>query len=69
MIESQPNISQQPIQFERKSPKKPKNSPKDRWSIIEIEALYALPFSDLMFKAQTIHRENFDPNKVQVSTL
>lgn len=28
MIESQPNISQQPIQFERKPPKKPKNSPK-----------------------------------------
>jgi len=69
MIESQPNLSQQPIQFERKSPKKQKNSPKDRWSVAEIEALYALPFSDLMFKAQTIHRENFDSNKVQVSTL
>ena len=64
MIESQPNLSQQPIQFERKSPKKQKNSPKDRWSVAEIEALYALPFNDLMFKAQTIHRENFDPNKV-----
>ncbi len=56
MIESQPNLSQQPIQFEQKSPKKQKNSPKDRWSVTEIEALYALHFSELMFKAQTIHR-------------
>ncbi len=40
-----------------------------RWSIEEILALYELPFSDLIYKAQTIHRENFDPNAVQVSTL
>lgn len=39
------------------------------WSQEEIEALLDLPFNDLMFKAQTIHRENFDPNTVQVSTL
>lgn len=39
------------------------------WSQDEIEALLDLPFSDLVFKAQTIHRENFDPNTVQVSTL
>ena len=40
-----------------------------RWSVAEIEALFDLPFSDLIHRAQTIHRENFDPNKVQVSTL
>lgn len=39
------------------------------WSIEEINALYELPFNDLMFQAQTVHRQNFDPNKVQVSTL
>ncbi len=39
------------------------------WSQAEIEALLDLPFNDLMFQAQTIHRENFDPNTVQVSTL
>lgn len=39
------------------------------WKIEEIESLYALPFNDLLFKAQTIHRESFDPNEVQVSTL
>lgn len=39
------------------------------WTVEEIESLYALPFNDLLFKAQTIHRESFDPNEVQVSTL
>jgi biotin synthase len=39
------------------------------WSLDEINALFSLPFNDLLFKAHTIHRENFDPNKVQVSQL
>ena len=39
------------------------------WAYQEVEALYNLPFNDLMFNAQTVHRENFDPNEVQVSTL
>ena len=34
-----------------------------------IESLLNLPFNDLLFRAQTIHRENFDPNSVQLSTL
>jgi biotin synthase len=39
------------------------------WSLAEVQALYALPFNDLIFQAQTIHRENFDPNQIQVSSL
>jgi len=39
------------------------------WSREEIEALFALPFNDLLFEAQTVHRRHFDPNRVQVSTL
>lgn len=39
------------------------------WSKQEISSLFELPFNDLMFKAQSIHREHFDPNQVQVSTL
>ena len=35
----------------------------------EIEALFELPFSDLIHRAQTVHRQHFDPNAVQVSTL
>ena len=39
------------------------------WTRGEIQALFALPFPDLMFQAQTVHRMNFDPREVQVSTL
>ncbi|MBK8134115.1 MAG: biotin synthase BioB [Gammaproteobacteria bacterium] len=39
------------------------------WTRAEALALFALPFSDLLFRAQTIHRQHFDPNTVQVSTL
>ncbi|MEE9494548.1 MAG: biotin synthase BioB [Gammaproteobacteria bacterium] len=39
------------------------------WSQQEIEALYNLPFNDLMFQAQQVHREHFDANAVQISTL
>ncbi len=34
-----------------------------------IESLFALPFNDLIFRAQTVHRDHFDPNAVQLSTL
>ena len=39
------------------------------WTLEETRALFALPFSDLLFHAQRVHRSNFDPNRVQVSTL
>jgi biotin synthase len=39
------------------------------WTVAEVEALFALPFSDLMHRAQTTHRENHDPNAVQRATL
>ncbi len=39
------------------------------WELSEILDLFALPFNDLIFKAQTTHREFHDPNAVQVSTL
>lgn len=39
------------------------------WSVEEINALFAMPFNDLMFKAQCVHREYFNANYVQVSTL
>ncbi|RUM82492.1 MAG: biotin synthase BioB [Candidatus Thioglobus sp.] len=39
------------------------------WTLAEVEALFALPFNDLLFQAHTIHRDNFDPNYVQVSSL
>ena len=39
------------------------------WSKRQAEKLFDLPFNDLLFKAHTIHRQNFDPNEVQLSTL
>ena len=42
---------------------------KHDWTLEEIEALLDLPFNDLLFQAQTLHRQHFDPNQVQVSTL
>ncbi len=35
----------------------------------DVEALFALPFNDLLFQAHSLHRQHFDPNAVQVSTL
>jgi biotin synthase len=39
------------------------------WTRAEVRALYVLPFPDLMFQAQTVHRMHFDPRAVQISTL
>lgn len=39
------------------------------WTRAEILALFDLPFNDLLFQAQTVHRRHFNPNEVQVSTL
>lgn len=40
-----------------------------RWRVADVVALYDLPFNDLLFRAQQVHRENFDANTVQLSTL
>lgn len=39
------------------------------WTREQADALYRLPFNDLLFRAQLVHRENFDPNAVQMSQL
>jgi biotin synthase len=39
------------------------------WTRAEVRALFDLPFPDLMFRAQTTHRANFEPTEVQISTL
>ena len=45
------------------------NEPRHTWTQAEAEALFALPFNDLIFQAQSAHRQWFDPNEVQKSTL
>jgi biotin synthase len=39
------------------------------WTLAEVRELFALPFMDLLFAAQTVHRRFFEPNSVQISTL
>ena len=39
------------------------------WSVAAVEELFKLPFADLLFRAQQVHRAHFDPNQVQLSTL
>ena len=56
-----PAITELPLQFT--------NQLRHDWTLSEIEALFALPFNDLLFKAQTVHRQHFDANEVQISTL
>jgi biotin synthase len=44
-------------------------APRSDWTRAEIAALFALPFPELLFRAQLAHRTHFDPTQVQISTL
>jgi biotin synthase len=55
-----------PIQF--KAAATP-HAQRSDWSVDEIEALYALPLMELVFRAAEIHRKFFDPSRIQLSTL
>jgi biotin synthase len=48
---------------------KPESVVRHDWSRDQVRAIFELPFNDLLFQAQTLHRQTFDPNAVQVSTL
>ena len=56
-----PNLGNQPYRVSEPSPRV--------WARDDIAALFELPFPELVFRAQTVHRQYFDPCKVQVSTL
>jgi biotin synthase len=43
--------------------------PTQAWTQDTVAALFELPFNDLLFRAQTVHRQHFDANAVQMSTL
>ena len=50
-------------------PRSPVTRLRHDWQLEEIEALYQRPLMDLLYEAQSIHRQNFDANRVQLSTL
>ncbi|WP_374192429.1 biotin synthase BioB [Trinickia acidisoli] len=49
--------------------KQAKANPAQRWRVADVVALYELPFNDLLYRAQQAHREHFDANAIQLSTL
>ncbi len=60
------------VQFTRSSKPSALAQPSNEaqcWSLAQVEALFSLPFADLLYRAQQVHREHFDPNAVQLSTL
>jgi biotin synthase len=57
------------VQFQRRPASPATAVATERWPLAAIEALFALPFAELLFRAQTVHREHFDPTEVQLSTL
>jgi biotin synthase len=69
MLEKNPNISNQ--NSLKNFNDNPKNFIKNNneWQIEQVLDLFAMPFNDLIFKAQEIHRQNHNPNEVQISTL
>ncbi len=42
---------------------------RDVWPVAEVLALFELPFNDLLWRAQQVHREHFNPNEVELATL
>ncbi|HEX6706976.1 MAG TPA: biotin synthase BioB [Albitalea sp.] len=54
-----------PVQIHRPTPR----TSAERWQPEAVQALFELPFNELMFRAQAVHREHFDPSAVQLSTL
>lgn len=51
------------------SPPVASGTPRHDWTREEVRGLFTLPFPELIFRAAMIHRENFDPTEVQISTL
>ena len=59
---------QQASSLAKVAPLQQSSSPR-RWSVEEVLAIYDMPFMDLIWRAQGVHRESFDPNAVQRSAL
>lgn len=61
-------VSEQPIRLHRAT--QPADAaPGARWKVADIEALLALPLTELIHRAQVVHREHFDPAEVELATL
>ena len=61
--------AEQVVTLHRPRPAAPAPASTERWSVDAIEALFNLPFPELMHQAQRVHREHFDPTRVEFATL
>ncbi|MCA6216798.1 biotin synthase BioB [Ideonella sp. B7] len=64
---SEASTPAQPIQIHR--PRAAEPAGPQRWAVADIEALFNLPLTELIFRAQTVHREHFDPAEIELATL
>ena len=63
-------MSSQPISFrEIRTPAAARAEAAKAWPVEKVLELFNLPFNDLLFRAQQVHRENFDPQEVELATL
>jgi len=63
-------MSSQPITFQQvPTPARLREIAAQRWPVDKVVELFNLPFSDLLFRAQQVHREHFDPQEVELATL
>ncbi|AKJ29557.1 biotin synthase BioB [Caldimonas brevitalea] len=60
--------AEQPVQLIRRSAS-PSATSEGRWPVEAVAQLFDRPFNDLLFEAQRVHREHFQANEVQLSTL
>ena len=58
-----------PVRMSRTTRRRKRLPASPRWTVEAVEGLLALPFSELMFRAQEVHRAQHAPNTVQLSTL
>ena len=68
-MDSQKSINNQETLHFIKPKEKPNNKNQQKWTKKEIKSLFQLPFNDLLYQAHIVHRANFNPNSVQLSTL
>jgi biotin synthase len=62
------SVFEQPVTLHRTS-RVAGSAPADRWSVEAVRELFELPFPELLHRAQTVHRENFDPSMIEFATL
>ena len=68
-MDSQKTVNNQETLHFIKPKEKTNKKNHQKWTIKEIKTLFQLPFNDLLYQAHIVHRANFNPNSVQLSTL